>query len=377
MIKFRCVHCGADLEDPDEMAGREDTCRLCGRRLVVPLSQEQQTYSSGVPPVLPVSGTGPPGGAVPAAYDPTAVGGGSGMAVAALVLGIFAIVIPVLGIVTGAIAIALGSASLRRPKGKGMAVAGIITGSIGALMSVVAVLVTILVPVVMAGLAQSEVAVCQNNLGVIGRKYNDYAYESEHADAPFPRHINDGDAHDTTAATGLKTANAVNAALGSCGMQTVWVMIDNGHLPDTAFKCPGDAVWTARISIDKYGWADLTEFSYGIHYPYSGNGAGTANPANPNARDATRRLTYRENLVLFADRNPGGAVDGIIRFHTNHPGSDGGCIVVSRIGNTKFHQYSTDSEAGLGDDIYTDERDTARPVPDSETDTVITPQISR
>ncbi len=40
-------------------------------------------------------------------------------------------------------------------------------------IAIIAVLVTILVPVVMTGLAKSETTVCQNNLGVIGRKYND------------------------------------------------------------------------------------------------------------------------------------------------------------------------------------------------------------
>ncbi len=252
---------------------------------------------------------------------------------------------------------------------------------------VVIAIIVVLVPIValitvpVGGgfpLERSYRTVCQNNLSVISRKYSDYLYESELADGPFARHIDDGDAHDTTA-TGLKTADTLDAAIGVCGMQTVWEVIDRGDLTHTAFKCPADEDWTARTSTDRYGWSALTEFSYGIHYPYSSDGAGTANPADPKARDATsaRRLTYRENLVLFADRNPGGAVDGTAIEHSNHGGDYSGCAVVTRVGNVTSLRSATDSKVWSGDDIYIDEGDTASPVPDSKTDTVITPQVSR
>lgn len=242
---------------------------------------------------------------------------------------------------------------------------------------ILALLVTILVPPLLPPCGESERTVCQSNLKVIGKAYQDYAHLNPNA--PFPRHIDDGDAHDTTAATGLKTADTLDAAIGTCGMQTVWVMIDKGYLSTSAFKCPGDADWTSRDTTDKYGWGALTEFSYGIHYPYASDGAGTANPADPNARDAgsDRRLTYNSYEVLFADRNPGGAVDGTAIEHSNHGGEDGGCMVVSRVGNVWSLRSATDSKAWSGDDIYTDEGDTASPVPDSADDTVITPQISR
>ncbi len=252
-------------------------------------------------------------------------------------------------------------------------------------ISIIAVLVTILVPVVMAGLGKSETTVCQNNLGVIGRKHNDYANAADTYADPFPRHIGGGDPHDTAPITGLVTAATLDDALGTCGMQTVWVMIDRGDLTDTAFRCPGDADWTSRSSSDKYGWEALTEFSYGIHYPYSDDGGvPVANPADPNARgqSSAARLVYRENLVLFSDRNPGGAVDGAATLHSNHAGTDGGCIIVSRSGNTKFFNQEDQSTAGFGDDIYIDETEAAVPgtgdgIPDSITDTVITPEASR
>ncbi len=250
-------------------------------------------------------------------------------------------------------------------------------------LGLITVLATILTPVLMGYGGLRDSTVCQNNLGIIGRKYNDYANSAGLGD-PFPRHIDDGDAHDTTA-TGLRAGSTLDddpvTGIGMCGMQTVWVLIDRGDFADNAFKCPGDAGWTVRSSdatgTKKYGWSSPTEFSYGIHYPYSGNGA--VNPADPNARKTAvaRRLVYKENLVLFADRNPGGAVDGTTVVHTNHGEAEGGCIVVARAGNTKFFQCTANSIAGFGDDIYTDEGDTADPVPDSTTDTVITPQVSR
>ena len=245
-------------------------------------------------------------------------------------------------------------------------------------IAIIAVLVTILVPVVMTGLGKSETTVCQNNLGVIGRKHNDYANEAETYSNPLPRHIGDGNPNTTT----LTTANTLDSAIGECGMQTVWVMIDRGDLTDTAFRCPGDTDWLSRSSNDKYGWAELREFSYGIHYPYTTNGGGTDNEADPNGREATvaARLVYRENLVLFADRNPGGAV-GATQDHSNHPGTDGGCIVVSRVGNTKYHTRAEgdpdpNSMAGFGDDIYVD-FNADDDIPDNKTDTVITPTSSR
>jgi prepilin-type N-terminal cleavage/methylation domain-containing protein len=251
-------------------------------------------------------------------------------------------------------------------------------------ITLITVLATILTPVLMGCGGLRDTTLCQNHLGVIGRKYNDYANGSGTLRDPFPRHIDYGDAHDITAG-GLRVGSTLDddpvTGIGTCGMQTVWVLIARGDFTDNAFKCPGDAGWTARPSdvtgTNRYGWSAATEFSYGIHYPYSGNGAD--NPADPNARHTTlaRRLLYKENLVLFADRNPGGAVDGTTVVHTNHGGPEGGCIVVARAGNTKFFQCAANSVAGFGDDIYTDEGNTAKPVPDSTTDTVITPQASR
>lgn len=42
MIRYKCSKCGARLESPDEIGGRQDQCPLCGQVCQVPLSKAQQ-----------------------------------------------------------------------------------------------------------------------------------------------------------------------------------------------------------------------------------------------------------------------------------------------------------------------------------------------
>lgn len=72
---------------------------------------------------------------------PVAVPAPSGIAITALVLGLVALIlgfIPVLSIVMGGVAIVLGVIALKRQQSKGMSIAGIVTGGIGALSSLIA-----------------------------------------------------------------------------------------------------------------------------------------------------------------------------------------------------------------------------------------------
>jgi len=258
-------------------------------------------------------------------------------------------------------------------------------------IAIVAVLLTILVPVIIGSISGGETAVCKRNLGAIGKKYNDYAHDTRYEDVPFPRHVTSSGGHIVGNANlidgvGLRGGSTLDTAaatgIGLCGMQTVWVLISKGYFPASAFKCPGDADYEARTASQLYGWTDPRQFSYGIHFPYDGKSAPADNPADLMRRRSNRRFIYKENMVLFADRNPGGAVDGTTRTHSNHGEDDGGVIVVSRIGNTTFHQSATDSKAGFGDNIYTDALtgEGAAGVdefPQTVEDTVITPAISR
>jgi len=82
---------------------------------------------------------------VPGAYPQP--GAKQGLAITALVLGLIALVtgwIPVWGILLGAIAIIFGIVALAKRQSKGMAIGGLVTGAIGALTSVVVLVVIII-----------------------------------------------------------------------------------------------------------------------------------------------------------------------------------------------------------------------------------------
>ena len=262
-------------------------------------------------------------------------------------------------------------------------------------VAVIAILVTILVPVVTTAIEDTERTVCANNLKVIGKAYYDYAQENEAN--PFPMHDVDsapdtaGDEH--AALSGDGGSNTL-ADIHDNAMNTVWVLISQGLLPATAFKCPGDEGYTERMIDKKYGWDNSTEFSYGVQYPYASDGTND-NPADPagtyTADDATVEPVakkgdemYLSNWILMADRNPGAAVDETAAIeHSNHKGGEGGCSVVTKIGNVSFYQQEWKSMAGFGDDIYTDctaagvETCTGSSYPRTRSDTIISPTVSR
>jgi len=78
--------------------------------------------------------------AAPAHHAPLA-NQASGLAVAALVVGIAAVVFgwaPFFGFIVGAVAVTLGIIAVKKPSKKGMAIAGIITGGFGLLWNIVA-----------------------------------------------------------------------------------------------------------------------------------------------------------------------------------------------------------------------------------------------
>lgn len=89
----------------------------------------------------PITPTSPASVPTPATTAPPA-GQTNGLAIAALVVGIVAVVsgwIPFWGLLVGATAVVLGILGLKKATGKGMAIAGIITGALGALWGLVVV----------------------------------------------------------------------------------------------------------------------------------------------------------------------------------------------------------------------------------------------
>lgn len=92
------------------------------------------TTSTPETPAPAPENTQPP--AQPPVQPPIPAGPANGLAIAALVVGIVAVIsgwIPFWGLLVGATAIVLGILGLKKATGKGMAIAGIITGGLGAL----------------------------------------------------------------------------------------------------------------------------------------------------------------------------------------------------------------------------------------------------
>lgn len=308
------------------------------------------------PGVQPAAGVQPAPGVQPAA--PAAAQGGIGKAVAALILGISAIVTPPLGLVTGIIAIVLGGASLRKlRRGKGMAVGGIITGSVGIVISLIVALVSLIVPVIRSSIGDSHKTVCATKLHTITDSFAKYEDTVERG--AFPRLAAKGDPDDL-----LKDGNTLDTAtLGTNTMQNVWVLIDTGFLPGIAFQCPADAGYQPKSMMTRYGWASYRQFSYGMQNPY--NAGVDGDPVNKAVPINTS--TYKANYVFFADMNPGGPAAR--RGHSNHPD---GCNVATRNGNVWFHKEK-DSSVVYGEEIYGDDSYSGDAWPDSSTDVIITP----
>ena len=129
-----CARCGEAVEDA------ATTCPHCGREIAAPTTapiepaSAQPIASQPVPPAMPV---------VPSVPPPA----GGGLAVAALVIGIVAIVLSftiVFGFVLGGLAIVFGAIALARARtpgtgGKGMGVAGLVLGIVAIFFAVLTI----------------------------------------------------------------------------------------------------------------------------------------------------------------------------------------------------------------------------------------------
>jgi len=228
------------------------------------------------------------------------------------------------------------------------------------LIAIIAVLVTILIPLKTSGPhGDSRKSVCAVNLRTIVYSFHKYADDAAYGG--FPRLAAKGDPDDV-----LKDGNTLDAAtLGTNTMQNVWMLIDAGYLPLSAFMCPADGGYLDRTAITKYGWTSTAEFSYGMQNPYDADtDDDPVNQAVP-----VNTSTYKANYVFFADMNPGGPA--ATKGHSNHPD---GCNVATRVGNVWFHMVEgADSSVVHGEEIYDDDADPGDAWPDSSTDVVITP----
>ena len=226
-------------------------------------------------------------------------------------------------------------------------------------VGILAVLVTILVPVVGNVLDDAREAGCMTNLRSIKTGIDNKLAETG-GNRIFGMVHTEGTLAEVNGALG---ANNDLGLLTKNAMQNVWAMVADYDVSPQAFYCPADGGRTidrAASTNLKYGWTDLREFSYGIQYPYGENGINDTD--------------LKDRTVIMADRNPGGAVVKGTREHSNHPD---GVAVLFYDGNVKFHEADDSLIGYRKDEIYTNTTGTAGGAPTGPGDTSITPHPSR
>jgi prepilin-type N-terminal cleavage/methylation domain-containing protein len=246
-------------------------------------------------------------------------------------------------------------------------------------IAIISLLLSIVLPSIGSIRELGRRTACRNNLKSVGVGLTQYTGTSD-MNGPFPildRTFTNPHA-DLSQSTGADDANLCSSggaagtgsksALGENAMQNMWLLMKAGMAEERHFRCPSDTGWTARLNAPgkqvtwRYGWGDLSQFSYGIQYPYDPNG--NANPACP----YNRWNSLNERLVIMADRNPGGSVQTIspIRKPSNHP--DGEAILYRGL-SADFYESKQDSKASYqNDDIYVNSDGQVGAVPKDKAD---------
>jgi hypothetical protein len=353
MIRFQCS-CGQEILVTDDYAGKQGRCPKCQTVVAIPMAPAMS------PAPMPL----------PAIAAPT----DTKQATASMVLGIVGVVLPLIGVIPAILAIIFGALASRRQAGKGMAIAGIVLGAVGLVVSP-ALLVSILVPTLGRARELARQATCQANLSACGKAITMYSALSSDQ-FPFPLIKQ----YETVAGANAAPTggNSVNVAfesragawdkLGGNSMQNVWLLMKENLVGVDTFHCNTDGGWRERASTDKYGWTSLNEFSYGMTWPYDGESADKPNPAklsDPN---------LNPGLVIMADRNPGGPVG---KYPPSNHSADGECLLKKDC-SVMFFKGTRRSGAGYaGDDIYTNAAGQAGGMPRNGNDTSISPSPSR
>ena len=220
-------------------------------------------------------------------------------------------------------------------------------------IAIIALLVSILVPTLGRARELARQAACQANLSAVGKAVIMYsALSSDQYPFPLIRQVGDPNIA-PSASTHINTDVGIfnGTALGECGMQNIWPLIKENLLGIDAFHCPSDGGWNKRPknnTTDKYGWTDLTEFSYGVAWPYDAP-ASPVTAANKNQAQLSDSNAVA-GLVIFSDRNPGGNVTASLK-PANH--SADGEAFLRRDSSVSFYKSIANSKCGYtGDDIY-------------------------
>ena len=163
---FTCPHCQKQMQVEDHLAGQQVFCPSCGQTLTAP----------GTPPTTPL---GAP------QYATTLRERRAGLAIASLVLGIVGFctigIAGIVGVILGIVALVKASNEPQVDRGRGFAIAGIVTGAVS-LLTVLPLMVAILLPSLSRALELAKRTVCGVNLLAVDVSLRSYV--EEHGQEP-------------------------------------------------------------------------------------------------------------------------------------------------------------------------------------------------
>ena len=229
-------------------------------------------------------------------------------------------------------------AIMRRTKAKGFTLIELLV-----VIAIIALLVSILMPSLGRARELAKQAACMANLNAIGKAR--VLYEGLNEDK-FPLLFTSGNPNSAAATTNLGKTPATATdrddpweITATGAMQNVWLLIGEGMVSVDAFECPSDQGLTETGAYA--GWANTSEFSYGMSFPYASDGTNT----NP----AALGNTLGGGFVWMADRMEGTGITA-----SNHNMDPGGCtIYLTFAGSVRKHASISDGACGISDDeIY-------------------------
>ncbi|MCH8968537.1 MAG: DUF4190 domain-containing protein [Planctomycetes bacterium] len=163
---FTCPHCQKQMQVEDHLAGQQVSCPSCSQTLTAP----------GSPP------TAPPG---TLQYATTLRERRAGLAIASLVLGIVGFctvgIAGIVGVILGIVALVKASNEPQVDRGRGFAIAGIVTGAVSLLSSimVVPIMISILLPSLSQARELAKRTVCGVNLRAMDASLRSYVEEHD------------------------------------------------------------------------------------------------------------------------------------------------------------------------------------------------------
>ncbi len=163
---FTCPHCQKQMQVEDHLAGQQVFCPSCGQTLTAPGSPSQ------APPET-------------LQYASGSRERRAGLAIASLILGIVGFctggLAGIVGVILGIVTLAKASSEPQVDRGKGLAIAGIVTGAVSLLSSLIVLpmMIAILLPSLSRARELAKRTVCGVNLRAVDASLRSYVEEHD------------------------------------------------------------------------------------------------------------------------------------------------------------------------------------------------------